>query len=161
VRQTLSVASEPATAVRLDPVSDREAFVPILLEADECEPVLRSYLQDGDLYAVVSDREVIGAVLLIPQDDGLEIKNIALIEAYRGRGLGRVTIEAVATIARRSGVRRVTVGTSDNSPGTIAFYRRVGFRDTGRIEGFFDGYPEPIVEDGIVAHDMIRFEMDL
>ena len=160
MRQTLQVSTEPS-GVRLDPVSDREALVPILLEADESEPVLRSYLDEGELYAVVSDREVIGAVLLIPEDDALEIKNIALIEGHRGRGRGRATIEAVVALARRSGLSRLTVGTSDNSPGTIAFYRRVGFRDAGRIEGFFDAYPEPVVEDGVVAHDMVRFEMEL
>ena len=113
------------------------------------------------LYAITSDDEVIGAILLIPEGDGLEIRNIALIERHRGRGLGRATIEAIAAIARPSGAARLTVGTADSSPGTIAFYRRVGFRDAGRIEGFFDSYPEPVVESGIVAHDMIRFEMEL
>jgi ribosomal protein S18 acetylase RimI-like enzyme len=147
--------------VRLEPVSDRERYVPILLEADESEPVLRRYLDEGDLYEIVSGGGPIGAILLIPEDDGLEIKNIAIVEAYRGRGLGRATIEAVALVARRSGLRRLRVGTADTSSGTIAFYRRVGFREAGRIVGFFDSYPHPVIEDGQVAHDMIRFEMEL
>ena len=29
------------------------------------------------------------------------------------------------------------------------FYRASGFHDTGRVEGFFDRYPEPVVEDGV------------
>ena len=160
MRQTPPVASEPER-VRLEPVPHREGFVPILLEADESEPVLRTYLHEGDLCAITSDDEVIGAILLIPEGDGLEIRNIALIERHRGRGLGRATIEAIAAMARPSGAARLTVGTADSSPGTIAFYRRVGFRDAGRIEGFFDSYPEPVVEGGIFAHDMIRFEMEL
>jgi ribosomal protein S18 acetylase RimI-like enzyme len=147
--------------VRLEPVSDRERYVPILLEADESEPVLRGYLHEGDLYEIVSDEGPIGAILLIPEDDGLEIKNVAIVEAYRGRGLGRATIEAVERVARRSGLARLKVGTADTSSGAIAFYRRVGFRDAGRIVGFFDSYPEPVIEDGRVAHDMIRFEMEL
>jgi len=146
--------------VQLEPAGDREPLVPILLEADE-EPVLRGYLYDGDLYRILADGAEVGAVLLIREGDGLEIKNIALAEGYRGQGLGRAAIEAVAAVARRSGADRLLVGTSDNSPGTIAFYRRVGFRDAGRIEGFFDAYPEPVVEEGIVAHDMVRFEMPL
>jgi ribosomal protein S18 acetylase RimI-like enzyme len=147
--------------VRLEPVSDRERYVPILLEADESEPVLRGYLHEGDLYEIVSDEGPIGAILLIPEDDGLEIKNVAIVEAYRGRGLGRATIEAVERVARRYGLGRLKVGTADTSSGAIAFYRRVGFRDAGRIVGFFDAYPEPVIEDGRVAHDMIRFEMEL
>lgn len=150
-----------AQPVRLEPVTDREPLVPILLEADESEPVLRSYLHQGDLYRIVADEEEIGAVLLIRAGDDLEIKNIALAEPYRGRGLGRATIEEVAGLARRSGVARLLVGTAENAPDTIAFYRRVGFVDVGRIQGFFDAYPEPVVIDGVVAHDMVRFEMPL
>jgi ribosomal protein S18 acetylase RimI-like enzyme len=149
-----------SSRIRLDPVADREPLVPILLEADE-EPMLRGYLHDGDLYRIIADGEQAGAVLLIREGDGVEIKNIALAEPYRGRGLGRATIDAVATVARRSGAARLLVGTADNSPGTIAFYRRVGFRDAGRIEGFFETYPEPVIEDGVMAHDMVRFEMEL
>jgi ribosomal protein S18 acetylase RimI-like enzyme len=134
--------------------------VPLLLEADEAEPVLRGYLREGDLYHIVLDGELVGAVLLIPEgDDAVEIKNIALAQEHRSHGLGRATIEAVVELAREAGASRILVGTADSSMGTIAFYRRVGFRDAGRIEGFFDAYPEPVVEDGIVAHDMVRFEM--
>ena len=148
--------------VTLEPAADREALVPLLLEADESEPVLREYLHRGDLYRILLEDELVGAVLLIPEgSDGVEIKNIALAEQLRGRGLGRAAIEAVVERAREAGAARLLVGTADSSVGTIAFYRRVGFRDAGRIEGFFDGYPEPVVEDGIVAHDMVRFEMEL
>ena len=149
-------------AVTLEPAEDREALVAILLEADESEPVLREYLHRGDLYRIVLEDELVGAVLLIPEaPDAVEIKNIALAEEHRGRGLGRAAIDAVADLVRGSGAARLLVGTADSSIGTIAFYRHVGFRDAGRIEGFFDAYPEPVVEDGIVAHDMVRFEMDL
>lgn len=145
----------------LEPADDREELVPLLLEADESESVLRGYLYEGNLYRVLADGEPVGAVLLIPEGDGLEIKNIALMEDRRGRGLGRGAIEAVAALARATGADRLLVGTADSSSGTIAFYRRVGFRDAGRLVGFFDAYPEPVVEDGIVAHDMVRFEMKL
>jgi ribosomal protein S18 acetylase RimI-like enzyme len=147
--------------VVLRPVADREALVPLLLEADESEPVLRTYLDEGDLYRIVADGQEVGAVLLIAEGDGLEVKNIALAKAHRGRGLGRAAIDAVAALARDAGAARLLVGTADSSIGTIAFYRRVGFRDAGRLEGFFDAYPEPVVEDGVVAHDMVRFEMEL
>jgi ribosomal protein S18 acetylase RimI-like enzyme len=147
--------------VRLEPAEDREALVPLLLEADESEPILRSYLHEGDLYRIVADGEEVGVVLLIPEGGALEIKNVALAEAHRGRGLGRAAIEAVADLARGAGFARLLVGTADSSVATIAFYRAVGFRDAGRIEGFFDAYPEPVIEDGVTAHDMARFEMPL
>lgn len=153
----------PDAPVTLRPVlGDRSAFVPLLLEADESELVLRSYLDDGELYELVSTGEAVGLVLLIPVDPGgLEIKNIVLRGEQRGRGLGRAAIRAIAAHARARGTERLLVGTADPSTGTIAFYRACGFRDAGRVEGFFDAYPEPVIEDGVWAHDMVRFEMDL
>lgn len=148
--------------VSLEPAADREALVPLLLEADESEAVLRGYLYEGDLYRVVTDGQTVGVVLLIPEgSDAVEIRNIALAEDRRGRGLGRAAVEAVAALARATGAARLLVGTADSSVGTLGFYRRVGFHDAGRLAGFFDDYPEPVVEDGIVAHDMVRFEMKL
>lgn len=144
--------------------------MPLLLEADESEQVLRSYLNDGELYdlMIVPEpdgppmSEPAGVVLLIsPQRDELEIKNIALSERSRGRGLGRASIDAIAAHARSRGVRSLQVGTADTSTGTIAFYLACGFRRSAAVPGFFDTYPQPVVEDGVQAHDMVRFEMDL
>ncbi|HTG47289.1 MAG TPA: GNAT family N-acetyltransferase, partial [Actinomycetota bacterium] len=63
--------------------------------------------------------------------------------------------------ARASGAHRLVVGTADVSAGTIAFYRACGFADAGVRAGSFDVYPEPVVEGGRVAHDMVLFERRL
>jgi RimJ/RimL family protein N-acetyltransferase len=55
----------------------------------------------------------------------------------------------------------LTVGTSDCSLGTIAFYRKVGFRFAGVREGYFDTYPMAVVGNGIRARDMVMFRMAL
>lgn len=149
--------------ITLRPVNgDRAAFVPLLLEADESESVVHTYLNDGDLLEIVANGQPVGVVLLIsPAPAAIEIKNIALTREYRGRGIGRAAIACLAARARRHGAGRLLVGTADSSGRTIDFYRSCGFRDAGRIAGFFDAYPEPVVEDGIQAHDMVRFEMIL
>jgi ribosomal protein S18 acetylase RimI-like enzyme len=159
-RHTVVVTTD-LPLVRLEPATDREALVPLLLEADESEPVLRSYLDDGTLYRIVSDDRRIGAVLLLDEAAAVEIKNFVIAEPHRGRGFGRAAVEAVIELARRAGAERLVVGTADTSTGAIAFYRRVGFEAAGRVEGFFDAYPEPVIEDGVVAHDMLRFELRL
>jgi ribosomal protein S18 acetylase RimI-like enzyme len=139
---------------------DRAAFVPLLLEADESEPVVRAYLNDGDLLELVANGQPVGVVLLTsPAPAALEIKNIAIRREYRGHGVGRAAVACIAARARIQGAERLLVGTADSSLDTIAFYRACGFHDAGRIEGFFDTYPEPVVEDGVQAHDMVRFEM--
>jgi len=141
---------------------DRAAFIPLLLEADESEPVVRAYLNDGELLELVAAGQPVGVVLLTsPEPRAVEIKNIAIGREYRGQGIGRAAIGCLAVRARGAGADRILVGTADSSGRAIAFYRSCGFREVGRIAGFFDAYPEPVVEAGVQAHDMVRFEMIL
>jgi ribosomal protein S18 acetylase RimI-like enzyme len=153
----------PESGVTLRSVDgDRSEFVGLLLEADEAESVVRSYLNDGELYQLLASGQPIGVVLLtVPGHLAIEITNIALRREHRGQGLGRAAIGCIVAHAQTRGAGRLLVGTADSSVTTIAFYRACGFRDAGRIEGFFDRYPEPVVEDGVQAHDMVRFEMTL
>jgi ribosomal protein S18 acetylase RimI-like enzyme len=148
------------TLVRVE--GDRERFVPLLLEADESEPILRAYLDEGELFEIREGEDTVGAVLLIPEGDGaIEVKNIAIAEEHRGRGIGSAVIAEVAAAAGARGVSRLVVGTADTSEDLHRFYRRCGFADAGRREGFFDDYPEPVIEGGRVAHDMLLFSMAL
>ena len=140
---------------------DREPFIPLLLEADESEPVLRSYYLAGRLFELRHAARSIGVVLLMRDRGSVEIKNIALREEERGRGLGRVAIQAIARLAGDEGADTLIVGTADIALGTIAFYRASGFEDAGVIGGFFDAYPEPVIIEGIRAHDMVMLRMSL
>jgi ribosomal protein S18 acetylase RimI-like enzyme len=141
---------------------DRAAFMPLLLEADESESIVRAYLNDGELLELVAAGQPVGVALLTsPESLAIEIKNIAIGREYRGQGIGRAAIGCLAARARVGGADRLLVGTADSSGRMIAFYRSCGFRDVGRISGFFDDYPKPVVEHGVQAHDMVRFEMIL
>jgi putative oxidoreductase len=131
----------------------------LLLEADESEPVVRSYLDQGTLFTIDEDDQPRGVVLVIGEGGDLEIKNIAVEQNSRGRGIGTAAIALVIDQARSRGFRRVIVGTADVSVGTIRFYQRRGFRIYGVRRGFFDEYPEVIVEHGRVAHDMVMLEI--
>jgi ribosomal protein S18 acetylase RimI-like enzyme len=140
-------------------IANREVWMSLLLEADESEPVVRSYLNEGELFTIDEGEEHRGVVLVIGEGDDLEFKNIAVEQMSRGRGLGVAAITLVIDEARSRGFRRVIVGTADSSVGTIGFYERRGFRIYGVRRGFFDAYPKTIVEDGIAAHDMVMLEI--
>jgi ribosomal protein S18 acetylase RimI-like enzyme len=149
-------------AVSLVPaLFDRERHLPLLLGADDAEEHMRSYLDRGELLEIHAADGMIGVVVLVREADGVEIWNIALAEDHRGRGLGRAAIEAIADRCTRASASHLTVGTSDCSLGTIAFYRKTGFRFAGVREGYFDTYPVAVVEDGIRARDMVMFRMAL
>jgi ribosomal protein S18 acetylase RimI-like enzyme len=148
--------------INLTPViANRELWMSLLLEADESEPVVRSYLDQGELFTIDEDKEPRGVVLAIGEGDDMEIKNIAVERTSRGRGLGTAAIVLIIDQARLRRFRRVIVGTADSSVETIGFYQKSGFRIYGVRHGFFDRYPEVIIEDGRVAHDMIMLEIEV
>jgi ribosomal protein S18 acetylase RimI-like enzyme len=148
--------------VSLIPASfDRERHLPLLLEADDAEEHMRGYLDRGELLEIHDADRMIGIAVLVREAGEVEIWNIALAEEFRGRGLGRMAIRAIADRCTRAGASHLTVGTSDCSLGTIAFYRKAGFRFAGVREDYFDTYPMAVVEDGIRARDMVMFRMAL
>jgi ribosomal protein S18 acetylase RimI-like enzyme len=140
---------------------DHERHLPLLLEADDAEEHIHGYLDRGRLFEIREADALIGVAVLVDDGDAVEIWNIALSEEHRGRGFGRRVIELIAGRCRQEGASRLTVGTADCSIGTIAFYRKVGFRFAAVRKGYFDGYPVRVVEDGIRARDMVMFEMEL
>ena len=140
---------------------DRERHLPLLLQADDAEEHMRGYLDRGELLEIHGADGMIGVAVLVREADEVEIWNIALAEDHRGRGLGRVAIRAIADRCTRAGASHLSVGTSDCSLGTIAFYRKAGFRFAGVREGYFDAYPMALVENGIRARDMVMFRMGL
>jgi ribosomal protein S18 acetylase RimI-like enzyme len=140
---------------------DRERHLPLLLEADDVEEHIHGYLDRGQLFESRDADALIGVAVLVADGDACEIWNIALSEEHRGRGAGRRAIELIAGQCRELGASRLCVGTSDCSLGTIAFYRKVGFRFAGVRKGYFDDYPAVVVENGIRARDMVMFEMEL
>ncbi len=122
---------------------------------------MRDYLDRGELLEIHGADRMVGVAVLVREADEVEIWNIALAKDFRGRGLGRVAIGAIADRCTRAGASHLTVGTSDCSLGTIAFYRKAGFRFAGVREGYFDTYPMAVVENGIRARDMVMFRMAL
>jgi ribosomal protein S18 acetylase RimI-like enzyme len=59
----------------------------------------------------------------------INIHDLAVIPAYRGRGVGRRLLEAVEHAARREGCCRITLEVRADNQAARALYRRFGFAD--------------------------------
>ncbi len=118
------------------------------------------YLERGAMYLLCEDG-VKGECVVTEEGDGvLEIKNLAVVPAFQGKGYGRALIEAVAEIYRGR-YTILQVGTGD-SPLTVPFYERCGFVRSHRVKDFFlVHYDHPIYEAGVQLTDMVYLRRKL
>ncbi len=150
--------------VRLaDDAAGVEALVPLLLLAEPSERALRwslAHLSDA-VYRLDVGGALAGAATVRWEGDPCEIVELAVGPDRQGQGLGRRFLDWIAAEARRRGRRAVEVGTANASLGNIAFYQKCGFRMDHVRPDYFWYYPEPVVEHGIVARDMLVLRLDL
>ena len=146
--------------------SGRDAYLPLLLLADDSKPQVRAYYQTGDLYSYDDqDHRPLGMTLAIPLVDGsVELKAVAVDADRHGEGIGRRMLAAVLADLRSRGVTRVVVGTANSGVGELAFYQKCGFRLWKIERDFFTparGYPEGLAENGIPVRDMVWMDRHL
>lgn len=141
---------------------NREDFLPQLMLADESEMVVREYFDKGTLFEIKCGELLVGVALVIAQSDTtIELKNIAIVPKYQGKGMGKEVLRQLTEICQKEGYQTVLVGTANSSIDNIAFYQKAGFRMEAIEKDFFRHYPEPIYENGIRALDMIFFSKAL
>ena len=144
----------------LEITNNKNAYLELLLLADEQESMVDRYLARGTMY-VLDDHGVKSQCVVTDEGNGvLELKNIATLPEYQGMGYGK----ALASFIRQkyTGTYSVLqVGTGD-SPATVPFYEACGFTRSHRIKNFFtDNYDHPIYEGGVQLVDMVYLRMPL
>ena len=135
----------------------------LLLLADESIEVIEKYIYDSEVYVATesedSEAVAVFALLKINNSD-IEIKNIAVAEAFQNRGIGGFLISEIKRIAKVSKFENVIVGTPDRAVKQINFYEKNGFRKYDLKKDFFiKNYPEPIIENGVMLRDMVMLKV--
>jgi len=107
----------------------RTSYLNLLLIGDEDEKVVKSYINEGSLFTIVYEKKEIGVVqcLTDEEESAVEVKNIGLKEAYRGKGIGSKVIKKLEVLYERNQYSKMIVGTADSSLENIAFYKRQAF----------------------------------
>ena len=84
---------------------------------------LYDYLRDFNVYAAENGRVIATCALHICWEDLLEIRSLAVVEEYQGRGIGSQLIEAAFEDAKSLGVDRIFTLTYQQK-----FFERHDFR---------------------------------
>ena len=129
-------------------------------EAEDSARQLDAYLDDGEVLVAVEDGRVLGHAQVIAG----EVRNMAVAPAERGRGIGRMLVEAAAELARAGGHTVLRVATAAADIGNLRFYQRVGFRLRSVERDAFTpatGYEPDAVVDGIPLRDRVWLELEL
>ena len=135
-------------------------------EAEDSARELDTYIDAGEVLVAITGDRVVGHLQLIdsPADRASEIKNMAVEATYRGRGIGRMLVEAAIDLTRARGHSTLTAATATADTGNLRFYQRLGFRmRTIERDAFTPtiGYPAGLMVDGIRLQDRVWLDLQL
>ena len=139
---------------------DKTKYISFLLEADPSEKLYKEYLLKGDLFTLYYKDELAGLAVVLPIDEKTcELKNIVIIEKFRGMGFGKQMIKYLFD-NYKTRFEKMIVGTSENN---VPFYVKQGFDKYEKtIKNFFiDNYEEEIWDGDIHCIDMYYYSKNL
>lgn len=140
---------------------NRKRYKDLLLLADEEEKMVDKYINKGKMFILEKNNKVLGEILVIEIDnETLEIKNLAIDKFYQKNGYGKMLIDYIIENFKDR-YNYLIVGTGD-SPLTLPFYEKAGFKKYKIIEDFFiDNYEDEIIECGVKLKDMIYLKCEI
>jgi putative acetyltransferase len=140
---TLALENPDQTAV-LALLAASDVYMAALYPAESNHLLDVTALQKSNVSFVVArlDGEVVGcgAVVRSPEH-WAEVKRMFVSPAARGRKLGRLLLEKLATVAQAGGATVLRLETGIKQPEALGLYRSMGFVE---IEPFGDYVPDPL-----------------
>jgi len=98
-------------------------------------PLLHDYeevARAGNTYVLTIRQQVVGMVTFLTNADHLLLRNLAVLPAYQGQGLGRMLVDFVEAEARRRKLLEVRLWTREEMIDNIRYYQGLGYRLTHR-----------------------------
>lgn len=117
-----------------------EGYVPLL--GRRPQPMTADFAADiarGRIWVAETDGAVAGAITCLARGAAMFVESVAVLPERQGRGLGRSLLGFAETRARDAGLGRMELYTNARMTGNLAFYPRLGYRETSRkVEDGFE-----------------------
>ncbi|HWD41070.1 MAG TPA: GNAT family N-acetyltransferase [Fimbriimonas sp.] len=98
--------------------------------------------EEGDFHVAAFEEDwLVGCLVLVPGEGRIKMRQVAVIEAKQGRGIGTAMVQWSESLARDHGFSTMYLHARDTA---VAFYLRLGYQLVG----------EPFVEVGIPHRKM-------
>lgn len=136
--------------------NEKDKYMELLLEADPDENIVRSYLDNSDMFIGTNEGKVVCEIVITKVNNNeVELKNIATLKEARGKGYAKQLIDYVFTMYSQK-YERMIVGTTENM---IPFYVLNGFTKYHHtVKNFFvDNYPNEIYDGDMKCIDMYYY----
>ena len=90
-------------------------------------------------YFLVADYKglTIGYIVSCREDKKLHVHSVAVIEGFRGKGIGRMLFEETIRQARARGIGVIFLEVSTRNDAAIRLYEKMGFRRVGVRENYY------------------------
>jgi ribosomal protein S18 acetylase RimI-like enzyme len=111
--------------------------VDYMVEKFQSIPAINQQIHDGYLYYGIEHQgQIVGYLALVPdaQSQKLQLSKFYILEAMRGQGIGKATLELVVEIARQRGYKILWLTVNKYNSGAIDAYKRMGFQIIDSLE---------------------------
>jgi len=98
-------------------------------------PMLEDYnavVAELSVFVMAKAEEVMGVLVLSPQDSALLLENIAVLPRYKGQGIGKALMAFSEDFARETGCETILLYTHQLMTENIALYKALGYQETHR-----------------------------
>ncbi len=89
-------------------------------------------VDDTEAWVVRADGDVVGFLLLAPEDDGMLLENVAVLPSHHGRGFGRALLVLAEERTLARGLDRIRLYTHVTMVENQRLYERHGYVETHR-----------------------------
>ena len=115
----------------------REAYAMYVPRMDrEPFPMLDDYaahIREGHAYVLENGPHICGYLILLPQQDGMLLDNVAVNPQFQGKGHGRKLVAFAEAQAQRGGFSRIYLYTNEVMVENLQLYTHLGYHETKRI----------------------------
>jgi ribosomal protein S18 acetylase RimI-like enzyme len=84
-------------------------------------------MTEGGALLACDGGAAVGSARFRPEPDCMYVGRVAVLPAYRGRGVGAALMWAIEDVAREAGRSKIRLGVRMALPGNLAFYEKLGY----------------------------------